>query len=365
MATASAPSVGRQTLSIPVGDVRDTLTIVSGRGGSALLTVKSPAGALLLRVPHGGQALVADFGGSHAPVLVVRGDDTECGSGGCTYETFTFDPVSNRVIPVPAPAVTAYRFGASGSGIITTSIPEPGGIFGFLTPNAHGFALSTRLYDLYQHLATTEYAYAENGTPAGAWTAVGPPSYSPTAWEGVPFTSAATAVEGLLQARSLNLPLQGEPLIVPGETATVWNALAPLARWGDTFTPDSDAPTTSQSGTNTVVAEEVSGVAASGSASVLQAFQLSAVLSAGPNGGFRVESVTLAPVPLPIDSAVLALQAARRAVRDHAVKGPLPTATLAVFPVGLSWQIVEGGGPNGTPWASVDAIDGQVKLTAT
>lgn len=365
--TAANPAAGQQTLPLTVGGDTDILTLATAASGSGQLTVAAPGGTVLLTVAHAGQALVAEFGPAHAPLLLVRGDATACGSAGCSYRAYTFRLGANQAVAVPAPSVAALRFDRKRGTLMAAAVPTPGGLFGFITPNADGIDLSQRLYDLFQHVQSQEYVYAADGTAAGEWLASGTPFYSPNVREDVPFTSAATTVLGLVQARSLNLPAEGLPLIAASTRAAVWGSLAPLAAWGPSLMEDdAEGPSVSQTGIGSVVREELSGTVGTGAGQTLQVLRLTAVVTAGPvPGTFLVQRVSVVRVAVPVNTARGALQAARRAVRRRQIPGSLPAGALMVFPAGLSWQITEVGPLVNAPWVSVSAVSGRVTATGS
>ena len=337
----------------------DLLTVrVDARGHGSLIVQGS--GGLHWVLPHVAAVSVLEFGARHLPVLVVQGGSSYCGSGGCTYGTYTWDAGLSQFVAVPPPGETAYRYNAARHRVQMVSVPAPDGLFGFVAVSHRGILLTVRLYDLWQHVETLTYAYAENNGPTGEWREVGSPQYQPTAWEGVPFSSAATALQGLLEARALDIAPQGLPLVAEGVQEAVWRQLAPLAALGASMGDDGAGPTAVAGADGQwAVMDQVSGTAGAGFAQHLRSYVVTANVQ-HLGAGYVVTSVALKPTTLRVATPLAVLQRCLTSAVGRSFLTGSRGAPLLVFPVGLSWQVEVLRGRSTSAWLQVNAVTGRV-----
>lgn len=197
---------------------KDTLTVTTNASGAGTLVVKNPTGATVWTLPHVSWVGVLTFGAAHLPVIVTQGDQSLCGSGGCSYTTYTYTKALHKFAAIPgAPAMNAptYRLNPSTQQWQTVPPSSTRSFFGLGSLTRSGFTLTDRLYDNFQHAMVTRYTYVPEGGPVGHWTH-GSPAYVPSGALPVYPAHANEVVEAFLTAAALNLPHQAAEFMAPG-----------------------------------------------------------------------------------------------------------------------------------------------------
>jgi len=88
-----APLVSRTSM--------DTVRVSFSSTMVGTLSVTSAGGTVLWQVAHTGWAAVAEFGSRHLPVILTGSDQSFCGTGGCIYTAYTYNPARQQFVPVP------------------------------------------------------------------------------------------------------------------------------------------------------------------------------------------------------------------------------------------------------------------------
>lgn len=283
-------------------------------GGTGTLTVTSPSGKALLRLPHVGWAGILKFGRSHLPMVVTRSDAGNCGSGGCEVVSYSWavrrsawewhalrraiqarnawDAKEKRFRPAPPPRTVRTN-----------------AMFGFATLTAKGLTLANRTYDLNQNAMYLRYAYAPAVGPAGAWVAQGAPTYGPKSLVG-PYPSGPMEVaEELLDAVAMNLPRQVEALSVTPRAGLgfvrAWRPLlgpvGPLVYDQQSF----DAAQAAKGAATELVAWQVGGSGGGMTLHVMRA----ALRFQHVGGQWLASSLSIAPIALKVNTAAQVLAA--------------------------------------------------------
>lgn len=344
------------------GSGTDRLYIQGASSGDGTLMVQGASGTQIWSVPHIGLVSVLTFGSAHLPVIVAQSSPTMCGSGGCSYATYTYDPGQSSFVAIPPPAVTGYAWNASQSAFQPGPLPSApalGAFFGFAKPNAQGVLFENRLYDLWQHSEAIQYQYATTPSGPGAWVAAGPPTYTPTGASAAQFTDAGQAFLGLLQARALNLPKQGLSLLPKGAAGqSLWQALAPLGALGPSLNWGPSDPTVTPQGGTAHIRATVFGTSGSGPSEALVAYTIDAQATTGSSP--KITSVSLTPITNTLGTVSALLED----VRSQSSLQQSLSSTSGMLDVGVSgpstWTLQWVSAQNITPWITVNAQSGTV-----
>jgi hypothetical protein len=340
----------------------DTLIVRQTATGGGSVSVVAPGGQVLLHLPEEAGGFVLEYGQTHLPVLVAEASQSRCGTGGCSYQAYTWDPVAGHFIAVPANLVRAYRYLPRRRQFEPTWVSEEGaGLFGYAGPNQVGIGLGDHLYDAWQHMVLQSYAYAANGTAAGIWVRIGRPLYGPSSPRGIvsQFTSPGRVYTAFLEARALNIWPQGQALLKDAQAEAVWDRLQPLGRLGMTLMLTALNPTVSGRADRPQVVDEVVGLEGHGPATRMCAWQVT-LSEQAVGSGWKVVSARLAPVRLRVSTVRAVLAAIRR---DHRWRASLirQDAPITVNQsVGLAWQVSRLVAGQPKPWLVVRAQSGRI-----
>ncbi|MCY0886344.1 MAG: hypothetical protein OWV35_10795, partial [Firmicutes bacterium] len=163
----------------------DTLSVHPVSRFSSRLEVTDAGGRVIWTLDHVGAVAVYRFAG-HLPVLLLRADADFCGSGGCVYRSYTWNPARGAFVPVPAPAAAAVAYRYDPATAAFTAVPQPlegltpADWSGFVTAGTRGPGVTVRLYDTLQHVQTQDWRYESRASdPTGRWVPAGPPRFGP------------------------------------------------------------------------------------------------------------------------------------------------------------------------------------------
>ncbi len=338
----------------------DYLTLTMSPSGHSQLVVATASGRTLWSKSSVQSVAILKFGRPHLPVILLQGGLNFCGSGGCQYQGYTWNPSQHRFIPVGNPTSPAFRYDPKTKTFraVEVSLPTVDGLFGFVSVQNRQLYLLERTYDLWQHIILQPLHYASTGTPAGRWVTAGPVQYQPGGSEpSVTFNTPVELWTAFLEARAMNLPLQGKPLIASAGQNNIWNALAPLGRLGESLTVDTANPKPVVQGVHADVSMMVSGILhpTSPNAQMVSYWVGSEVFSVGGTG--VIEHASMDPVHLKVSTVYAVL----RHIRDNAVfqraMAKHPHAVVLVSPVGSAWDVELN---QNTPILAVNAKTGVI-----
>ncbi|MHB1611537.1 MAG: hypothetical protein ACYCT0_07590 [Sulfobacillus sp.] len=240
----SPPNTSQQneTIEAPLipGTGMDTISVALSSQAVGTLTVTSATHAQLWTLPNTGWVGIAEFGDRHAPVLLARGDQSFCGTGGCVYTGYTYDNATHHFVPVPFNPFgnLAYRLTASHKqwqAIPQESINESS-LLGYAGLTSSGLSTIFRLYGPLNGSASQRFHYALDGSPSGEWIPAGPPNFGPDALNGfttLPATTLQTAATTYLSEVMENHPIAASKLVAPGvNSEAIWSAVRPLTHFG-------------------------------------------------------------------------------------------------------------------------------------
>ncbi len=141
------------------------------------------------------------FGQEHLPVIVVQGNQSFCGIGGCQCRAFTWDASSHRFALLRGPSVTAYRYLAKTRQFQAMQLPYVGGLFGFLEAQGSHLSILSRTYDVWQHATVTPIRYVEGVRGVGSMQLGSEERYLPTTPGPIPLNMTYAVLEVFLEAR--------------------------------------------------------------------------------------------------------------------------------------------------------------------
>lgn len=339
----------------------DTLTLTMNPTGQSHLAIDNAVGRQLWSKSSVDSVTILKFGRTHLPVILVQGGLNFCGSGGCQYQGYTWSPNRHHFMPVGNPTSPAFRYNAKTETFraIQASMATVDALFGFVTVQNHHLQLLERTYDLWQHAMIQPLEYAAGGTPGGRWIISGPVEYQPGGSEpNLLLTSPGELWTAFLEARSLDLPLQGKPLIANGSQQSIWNAFAPLAPLGESLTVDTPNPKPVVQGDHADIGVLVSGIihGSSPDARMASYWVGSEVFSVAGTG--LIEHASIDPIHLKVSSVYAALRRIRRNVMFQRALSHNPKAVVSVTPQGLAWEVALNQNP---PILSVNAKTGAIK----
>jgi hypothetical protein len=341
----------------------DTIRVQSLPGFDGQVTVTEGT-RIIFQSLHTAGVSVLEFGRRHLPVLLLQDSVSYCGSGGCATSAYTWSRTRHRMLPVPVPGTPAYRYDARRRQFVVTSLPLPGGLFGYVVPGGPGIIVHARTYDLWQHGITQGYGYAPGLSPTGGWVAVGKPVYGPsTAETGFTWGGPAQTVLALLDARALDFKAQVAQVSASSADASViWRDLAPIGTWGGSLFSVDASPRVSTAGSTTVVTDRVAGLRGAGATATLQVYEVTASLTKA-GSTYYVRTVHLAPVAVKVQDILQVLTIIRsdRSLLRTLAKAGYPA--LQVEAVGQRWQVdtASQGGQSVRPLVDIDAVTGAVR----
>lgn len=340
----------------------DTVTVTVNRQGQGQLVVTGPDRTTLWRLPHVQWAGVLEFP-RHAPVLLTQAVTGYCGTGGCPYTAYTWDPHTGQLGPIPfevwnTPSYyydPATRTWAVHPDLALAGGPSAASFLGWCSLTSVGLSTDTRTYDADNGRVGQAYRYAAvSGSATGEWISVGPPQFSPTTpYPGyAEVASPGAALALYLTAATDNLPAMAAPLAAPSVVvAKLWAAARPLTTLG--VSGDVNPTPLVDPGHAQGLGETVSGVQGSGPDTRLVTYVADAqVTTAG--GVARLISLSVKRLPMKIATiaAVLADLAAHPGVVGWFATHP--DARVSIVPAGLAWDLTYSNGATG----SVNAVNG-------
>ncbi len=343
------------------GHGRDTITIRVLPGFDGQVTVTSGR-TVIFQQQHVSGASVIDFGRRHLPLLLLQGSLMLCGSGGCTNTAYTWSATRHRMLPVPAPGIAAYQYAPKRRQFLATTVPETGGLFGYVVPGRLGIVLHGRTYDVWQHGLAVSYAYAPGLSGTGGWVAVGRTSYGPSGhMGGSPFTSPGQALLALLEARGLGFRSQvAEVAESPADEVSIWRDLSPIGSWQGSLVAIDPSPKITTSDALAIVSDRISGLVGTGAAASLHIDEVTAILRR-VGTAYVVRSAHLAPIAVKVPTAmgVLSIIRADRALLRVLAKSGNPP--LLVEAIGQQWQVsMARRGGHDAPWIDIEAQNGSM-----
>ncbi len=336
------PGAARPTISATANltgtETGDHVTVATTADGSGTLTVTNRVGTPIFTNNKVSAAYVWKFGPRHLPVLLLQSSQFYCGTGGCQYQAYTWNATSHRFVQVKPPTTTAYLFDAGTHQFTTVQVPVVQGLFGFIQVRGNHLVMVNRLYDAWQHAAVAQLAYIAAGSQAGTIQATGRTSYEPTRAISIPAETPLGILQAFFESRSLNLPLQGKPLIASGDTMAVWKATAPVTRLGDTVFFPGTNPRITKVAQRISITTTLAGHDMTRQDTKLHQYRVVADLNKA-GGTYRLIQATLTPISLKVSSIqdVLALLAQNDAFITDMAK--YPRWAVEVEPVGANWQV--------------------------
>ncbi len=339
----------------------DTLSLTMNPTGQSQLAITDAAGQTIWSKSSVDSVTILKFGRPHLPVILLQGGLNYCGSGGCQYQGYTWSPHRHHFITVGNPTSPAFRYEANTKTFraIQASMANVDALFGFIAVQNHHLQLLERTYDLWQHAVIQSLHYAAGGTPGGRWVISGPAEYEPGGSEpNLLLTSPGAVWTAFLEARSLDLPLQGQPLIATGRQHRIWNAMAPLARLGESLTIDTLNPKTVVQGDHADVSVLVSGVIQGSSPDARMASYWVGAEVFSVAGTGVIEHASIDPIHLKVSSVYAVLRRIRRNVTFQRALHKNPKALVIVTPQGLTWEVALNQTP---PMWSLDAKTGAIQ----
>lgn len=347
------------------GTGKDTLAIASPQPGQGTLTITDSTGHTIFTLGYTAEVSVLDYGSKHLPVILTQADG--CGTGGCTYFTYTWNPGARKFTAIAPPGGTpAFRYLPAQKKFQPVMLPAPSlepslGWFGFIRPDAAGLSFTELLYDDWQNVAVNSYALAVDGSGDARWVSQGTSYRAPGPGIGPTFSGPGKALAALLQACSLNLPSEGMTLLPPGSAGkALWASLAPLQAWGLTLHyvgPGGVPQVTPGDGTDTMVAT-ISGTSGSLNAR-LQAYRITATVKPVSNA-WQITAVQLLPVRLQAASVSDVLELLLKDPSSVYYLSQHSADPLTINVIGLRWQLSLGQGGNRLIWQDVSAKSGAI-----
>lgn len=359
---------GHEVFSAPLvpGTGADTITVTVTRQGHGQLTVTSASGHTLWTLSHVQWAGTLEFR-QHPPVLMTQAEENFCGTGGCAFTAYTYDPQTKHLAPVPFSPWNApiYRYNAAtrswtlhmNSNHLTKAAAS---FLGWGKLTASGFASDTRTYNaLNGHVFLTYQYAAVAGSATGEWIPVGSERFSPTApYPGyTTHISNTSALAMYLTAAIEDAPTLAAQLVSsPTVADRLWQTVTPLKTLGiagqvnPTPLPDAGRPND--------IGEVVYGTLGSGPATHLEGFVADAAFTA-VDGSARLSRLSLSPIALKVTTVPQVLE---RLQMDPAVATWFkahPTGDLSISSMGTQWDLTYSNGKSG----SVDAVTGTVHGT--
>ena len=345
------------------GGAPDTIQVQPLPGFDGQVTV-SEGSRTIFQSLHTSGVSVLEFGRRHLPVLLLQDSVSYCGSGGCATSAYTWSRTRHRMLAVPVPGIPAYRYDARRRQFVVTSLPVPGGLFGYVVPGGPGIIVHARTYDAWQHAIAQGYGYAPGLSPAGGWVAVGKPVYGPTTAEtGFTWGGPAQTLQALLSARSLDFRAQvAQVSASPADASGVWRNLSPIGAWGGSLFSVDSSPQVTGTPSTTVVTDRVAGLRGAGASARLQVYEVTASLTRSGTA-YHVRTAHLAPIAVKVKNIlqVLAVIRSHRSLLRALAKAGDPP--LQIDAVGQSWQVdmASQGGQTIRPWVDIDAVTGEVR----
>ncbi|MDA8192824.1 MAG: hypothetical protein M0Z53_02325 [Thermaerobacter sp.] len=351
------------------GSGLDTLTVRAFGTGSGRLTVTNSRGATLWTVNHVSWVGVLEFR-HHLPVVITRGDQQYCGTGGCSFASYTYNPGTGHWAPIPVQqpnTPVTYRLQASPRAFVPVPVAGSVGstLFGFSELSPQGITLTNRLYDALQHQSTQTYGYALNSTPTGEWVPVGHPLISPSG----PLSPAQTSyltptltTVGLVSAVALGFASQARALTAPSLNWSItWPALRPLQSLGTTLNWSQQFEHKTLIGSNQeALSFPVYGTVGRGFSTRLKSWTVTATVVTSA-GGHAVNQIAIIRNTLAFSrvsqvlSQVMADATTRQYLLTHTGDG------VQVVPGGPAlWSVNLLVGQVAHPWYQLNAVSGQL-----
>ena len=183
-------------------------------------------------------------------MIVVQGNQSFCGIGGCQYRAFTWDASSHRFAPLRGPSVTAHRYLAKTRHFQAIQLPYVAGLFGFLEAQGSHLAILSRTYDVWQHATVTPIRYVEGVRGVGSMQLGFKERCLPTTPEPIPLNTPYAVLEAFLEAL---------PLVVPSNRQSVWKSSAPLSWLATTLTFLGQTPHETHTAGGVVLTSDIAG----------------------------------------------------------------------------------------------------------
>lgn len=331
-ASATANLTGGQTL--------DHITVSTTADGSGTLTITNSQGTPLYSNPKAGAAYVWEFGTAHLPIVLVQGSQFYCGNGGCQYQAYTWDNATQQFAHVAPPTQTAYQFNASSHQFTAVQVPSLQGLFGFIQVQGNQLDLVGKLYDDWNHAVVTPLKYVVAGTKPGTVQLSNQENYEPTGAMHIPITTPLMALEAFFQARALDLPLQGEPLLAQSNQSTVWSATAAVTKFGPTvFFPDTN-PSVKTTPSGADITMPLVGYVASPSSPETTIGEYSVTASLAKTGStYVLTQASLSPVALKAATSTDVLNLLANDSAFIQAQSKYSGWDFEVNPIGPSWQV--------------------------
>lgn len=327
----------------------DRLTVTrNSPGASGTLRVSTVSGSTLWTQSQVGGVLIWQFGRRHLPVVLVKGSNYDCGSGGCRYQAYSWDKQSDDFVQVLGPTITAYRYLPKTRQFEETQVPFVGGLFGFVQVHGSDLQLISRTYDLWQSAVITPLLLEVTGAGTATIAAGSDFSYLSSGAKRIPITTPFFAVEAFAQARALNLSQEGKPLIAPQDQVAVWKATAALSHLGTSLGFVTSNPHTISSAGNSSVTAVLTGFVLNTKTLTVRLvrYRLVATVQGGEGTGYRLTRVSIKPMVLKVSTSQSVLKRLAQNPRFLRAMTQHPRWDVELQPMGDIWQIALQGPPD-------------------
>ncbi len=352
----------RLTAPLIPGTGLDSLAVTFSHSGGTLTVMAQ--GRTVWTVPHVATVSVAEYGSKHPPVILTGSDQDFCGTGGCTYNTYTYDPSQSRFVTVPIDPwhQPTYRWLAGRAA--WQEIPNAVGLEGpgGASLTSTGLATSNKLYNATMGMVSSQFRYGLDGHAAGEWVPYGRANFGPDALGPLtpfPASSLGQAAAEYYEELMENHPLAASKFVAPSASAEHLLAQNQIMRtWGVSGTADSHDAVQISPDTWKIPLWTTRGF---GPSQHLEA-DVATVEGTQINSGWYLTATTLTASDLKVPTVKRALRQLQESalMQDWIRQHPNSVVTINPGPQGMHWQATFSEGTSTSLQLEVNVVTGSV-----